>query len=181
MAELNVEDKTEPESKAEAADEAMADRPQSVRLVAVLVALLVSGVLLFLHHRSAEQQQVQGQAALAASRQIVTDLTSIGSGNAQQTIARLNQESIGSFHSQIVSYAGLAQSLLQQSNVGSTGTVTAAGIEKNDSTSATALLTVTAVVSNDKLPSEQPLSYRLSMQLQRQGDRWVASDITFVP
>jgi Mce-associated membrane protein len=151
-----------------------------VALVAVLVLLWIGGTLLFLSHRSTLAQQPADQQILVTARQVVSDLTSIGGANAQQTITRLSQETTGRFHDQISSDAGAAQTLLQQSNTGSTGTVTASGIEQSDASNATALLTVTSVVSNNKLPNAQTLSFRFAIKLQQVDNRWLASDISVV-
>jgi len=151
-----------------------------VALVAVLVLLWIGGTLLFLSHRSTLAQQPADQQILVTARQVVSDLTSIGGANAQQTITRLSQETTGRFHDQISSDAGAAQTLLQQSNTGSTGTVTASGIEQSDVSNATALLTVTSVVSNNKLPNAQTLSFRFAIKLQQVDNRWLASDISVV-
>jgi hypothetical protein len=151
-----------------------------IALAAVLVLLWVVGVWSFLHHRAHTAQLQADQAALVAARTVATDLTSLSGANAQQTITRLTQETTDPFRQQIAGYAGVAQSLLQQSGAGSSGTVTAAGIEKSDASTATALVTVTAVVSNNKTPNAQPLSYRIAVDLSKVDDRWLAANVTFV-
>jgi Mce-associated membrane protein len=151
-----------------------------VGMCVVLAALWASGIFLFVKHRSTVNESARHDAALTAARAVATDLTSISGDTAPATIDKLKQETTGGFRDQISSYAAAAQAMLQQSNAGSRGTVTAAGIESGDGDKASALVTVTAIVSNNKLPSAQPLSYRLAIQLQHEGDRWLASDITFI-
>jgi Mce-associated membrane protein len=143
-------------------------------LAGLLVALCIAATLLALHNRTDSDRSAQREQAVAVARQVATDLTSINANNAQAKIASLTQSSTGSFHSQISSYAALVQTLLQGNRAGSTGTVSAAGIERMDSSTASALLAVTATTSN------QPLSYRLAIQLQRENGRWLVSDVRFV-
>lgn len=149
-------------------------------LSVVLLALVVSGALLFQHNRSTDALATDRQAALTAAQQVATDLTSIGADNAAQRIESLTQNSTGGFRTQISTYAAVLQAVLQQSRAGSQGAVSAAAVERIDDSTASVLVTVAATVSNNKLPSAAPVSYRLAVQLQREGDRWLASDVNFV-
>jgi Mce-associated membrane protein len=149
-------------------------------LSVLVVALWVAGGLLFAHNRSASQLAAQRQDVVAAAQKVAGDLTSISSSNAPAQIQSLTNESTGGFRDQISTYAQALQAILQQSGAGSQGTVSAAGIERMDANTASVLVAVTATVSNNKLPNAQPVSYRLGVQLQREGDRWLASDVTFV-
>jgi Mce-associated membrane protein len=149
-------------------------------LVLVLVLLWAAGALLFLQHRGTEQRNTEERQATAVAQQVATDLTSLNATDAQEKIDSLTRESTGNFRGQIDSYAALVRALLSQNQAGSNGTVSAVGIEKQDGNSASVLVTVTAVVSNSNLPSAQPLSYRLAIQLRRDAGRWLASDVGFV-
>ena len=149
-------------------------------LSVLVVALWVAGGLLFAHNRGASQLAAQRQDVVAAAQKVAGDLTSISSSNAQAQIQSLTNESTGGFRDQISTYAQALQAILQQSGAGSQGTVSAAGIERMDANTASVLVAVTATVSNAKLPNAQPVNYRLGVQLQREGDRWLASDVTFV-
>src|SRR5882757_7296739 len=80
---------------------------------------------------------------------------------------------------EVLTYAQALQTILQQSRAGSRGTVSAAGIEEMGPDTAKVLVTVSATVSNSQAAA-QPVSYRLGVQLQREGDRWLASDVAFV-
>ena len=150
-------------------------------LAVLLAALWGVGGWLFVHNRGAGQLADHNAAALAAAQKVATDLTSITAQNAQTQIQSLTAESTGGFRDQISTYASALQAILQQAQAGSRGTVSAGGIERIDATTASALVTVSAVVSNSKLPSGQPVSYRLGVQLQREGDQWLASNVNFVP
>jgi Mce-associated membrane protein len=149
-------------------------------LSVLVVALWVAGGLLFAHNRGVSQVAAQRQDVVAAAQKVASDLTSISSSNAPAQIQSLTSESTGGFRDQISTYAQALQAILQQSGAGSQGTVSAAGIERMDANTASVLVAVTATVSNNKLPNAQPVNYRLGVQLQREGDQWLASDVTFV-
>lgn len=149
-------------------------------LAVLLVVLLAVGTLLFVQHRKANQQLASGQQALAVAKQVAIDLTSLGATDAPARISSLTQDSTGQFKSEITKYATVVQSVLAQSKAGSTGVISAAGLEKVDADTASVLATVTAKITNDKQPQAQQLAYRLSIQLQRENDRWLVSGVTFV-
>jgi Mce-associated membrane protein len=150
-------------------------------LAVALIALTVAGTLLSRQVRAADELVGQRTAALDAARKVATDLTSISAENAQQRLDGLAQETTGGFRAQLNTYAAVLQAILQQSNAGSRGTVSEAGVERLDQNSASVLLAVTATVTNNKAPAAQPVSYRLVVQLQREGEKWLASDVNFVP
>ena len=149
-------------------------------LSVLLVALWVAGAFLVMHDRGVSQLAAQRQEVLAAGQKVAGDLTSIGADNAPAQIQSLTSESIGAFRDQISTYAQALQTILQQSKAGSRGTVTAAGIEQMGPDTASVLVTVSATVSNSTVTAGQPVSYRLGVKLQREGDRWLASDVAFV-
>ena len=148
-------------------------------LSVLLVALWVAGGFLVVHNRGVSQLATQRQEVLTAAQKVAGDLTSISADNAPAQIQALTGESTGAFRDQISTYAQALQTILQQSRAGSRGTVSAAGIEEMGPDTAKVLVTVSATVSNSQAAA-QPVSYRLGVQLQREGDRWLASDVAFV-
>jgi Mce-associated membrane protein len=150
-------------------------------MAVVLVALWVAAGFLVHLHRDALRTEAAHQAALTAARSIATDLTSLGGADPQASIQRLQAHTTGGFRDQVTQFNAAAQAMLQQSNADSRGTVTAAGIESGDTEHAVALVTVTQMISNNKLPSAQSVNLRLSIELQRQGDSWLASNVTYIP
>jgi hypothetical protein len=150
-------------------------------LVVLLLSLWGTGGWLIARNHAASQLAEQRVAALSAAQKVATDLTSITGDNAQTQISALTQESTGSFREQISTYGSALEAVLRQARAGSTGTVSAAAIDRIDATTATALVAVSARVSNSVLPTAQPVSYRMDIQLQRQGDRWLVSEVRFLP
>lgn len=143
----------------------------------LLVALLVGAVALLVHNQAAGQRAEQRQVALDAARKMATDLTTISSENAEQQIERMIQASTGTFRDQISSGSPLLQTRLKDSSVGSAGIVTAAGIEKLEADAASALVIVTTMLSNSQVPQGELHTFRLAIQLQRDGDRWLVSTV----
>jgi hypothetical protein len=152
----------------------------SAALGAALLVLLVSSGVLFLHDRSTADLARQRAAALTAAVQIATDLTSVAPSTAPDQIKVLTGESTASYGTQISAYATALQSALRQAQAASRGTVTGAGIENFEPDSASALVIVRAAISSAQVPSAPPVTYRIGMRLQREDNRWLASDIAFV-
>ena len=148
-------------------------------LSVLVVALWVAGGFLIAHNSGVSQLATQRQEVLTAAQKVAGDLTSISSDNAPAQIQALTGESTGAFRDQISTYAQALQTILQQSRAGSRGTVSAAGIEEMGPDTAKVLVTVAATVSNSQAAA-QSVTYRLGVQLQREGDRWLASDVAFV-
>jgi Mce-associated membrane protein len=159
-----------------------ATRPRLVLagLTAVILLLWGTGGWLFVHNRANSDLAAQRGAVLDAARKVATDLTSITGDNAQAQISVLTQESTGNFRDQITTYGSALETILRQAKTGSIGTVSAAGIERIDATSATVLVAVSAKVLNNGSPPGEPAPYRLDMTLRRDGDRWLVSDSRFV-
>lgn len=150
-------------------------------LTVVLLALWVAAGILLHMHRAAVHTEAAHQAALSAAREVATDLTSLGGADPQASIQKLQAQTTGSFREQVTQFNSMAQAMLQQSNAESRGAVTAAAIESGDADHAVALVTVTQMISNNKLPNAQNLNLRLSIQLQREGGAWLASNVTYIP
>ena len=67
------------------------------------------------------------------------------------------------------------------SKVTSRGVVTGVGLERIDPDTATALVGVRATITSTQAPQGVQRSHRIAVQLQREGDRWLASNVVFVP
>ncbi|MEU7816587.1 hypothetical protein [Pseudonocardia sp. NPDC049154] len=95
--------------------------------------------------------------------------------NAQQHVDDLLGQATGTFRHPLVGYSGLVTSVLQQGQVASAGSVTAAAVEALAANSATALVTVATTVTNTQVTDGLQRFYRTAMGLQRAGGRWLAS------
>lgn len=155
-------------------------RPLVAALSLLLVVLLAAGVTLFVHYQKVSAAEASKMAALNTARTVATSLTTITPDNAVGQIDALAKQSTGSFKDQITGYSAMFQAVLKQGNVASRGTITAAGIEKMEGDAASALVTVSALITSGQVPQGQPRVYRLLVSLQRSGDQWLASNVDFV-
>jgi Mce-associated membrane protein len=151
-----------------------------VAALSVVLAVLLAGSVLLFRHDQEISTTAQRQGALAAARAVALELSTIGAGNAAQHMSILASQSTGEFHDQLSGYSAIFQKLLRAGNVSSRSEVTAEGVERLDTDSATVLLTVAATVTNTQLPTGQPRNFRLAVQLQRSGGRWLASKMDYV-
>lgn len=179
----------DPEPDAARAEaEAVPRRPRRPSRFAVLVAalstavivLMVVGALLFQHVRAVGEVAGQRAAVVDSARKVATDLTSISADDATQRISSLTNETTGGFRGKLSTYGAVIQAVMRMSHAGSRGTVNDIAIERIDQTSASVLVAATAVVSSDQAQPPRSVSYRILVQLQREGDRWLVSDVSFV-
>lgn len=157
---------------------------RSVVLMAALsvavIVLAVAGALLFQHVRAADELAGQRAVVLDSARKVATDLTSISAQDAPQRITSLTNETTGGFRSKLSTYGAVIQAVMRLSNAGSRGTVNDLAIERIDESSASVLVAATASVSSQQAQTPRTVSYRMVVQLQREGDRWLVSDVNFV-
>ena len=148
----------------------------------VLAAVLVAGaVLLLLKLNDANADEDSRQSALQVARQVAVDLTTVSKDTAQQDVTRLMGTATGSFKDQFARQADVFRKVVQQASVTSKGTVAEAGVSSVDGDTVTVLAAVSATVQNADAPAGEPRQYRMKMQLHHEGDRWLVSDLEFVP
>lgn len=148
-----------------------------------LVAATLAGVgtVLYLQVQDASAEEASRQAVLQAARQVAVDITTVSKDSAQQDVDRLMGAATGSFKDQFGQQAEVFQKVLQQANVSSQGTVREAGVSSVDQDTAVVLAAVSATVKNVDAPTGEQRQYRMRMHLKHEGDRWLVSDLEFVP
>ena len=148
----------------------------------VLAAALVAvATLLLLRLNDANAAEDSREAALQVARQVAVDLTTVSKDTAQQDVNRLMDMATGSFKDQFAQQADVFRKVVQQAAVTSKGTVAEAGVSGVDGDTVTVLAAVSATVQNADAPSGEQRQYRMKIQLQHDGDRWLVSDLEFVP
>jgi len=151
-----------------------------VLLFALVAAITIGGFQL------KQRQDNSRDAALSASAvqvatQVVTDLTSVTSRTVTADMNRLLAETTGAFRDQFTQQEKLYSKLLNDSQVSSTGTVVQAGVESIQPGKATVLIAAVAEVKNNAAPDAQHRVYRMRVSLERDGDRWLASNMELAP
>lgn len=146
-------------------------------LAGLLVVLLVGGVVLLSYGRGAEDRAAQRPVVLDTARRFATDLATINGSNAQAKVQSLIQNSTGTYREHLTQHANDIQSSLAATSTTSSSVI-GAGLEVIDGESATALVVLSSGPPGAQfLQDGGPLPMRLSIQLQRDGGRWLVSAV----
>lgn len=153
-------------------------------LVAVLVALLVllaAGALMgAVKLRDAAQRDNARGAALAAARQEALNLTSIDGKDIDADLKRVQDGATGGFAKDFAQRAKDLKTVLTQNAVVAEGRVIDAALVRGDLDTATVLVVVDSTVKNKAVPAGRANTYRMQLDLERRGSRWLTSALQFV-
>jgi len=173
----------EPVSPAEAP--ARARRPGARALVlaglvlaGVACAVLVATTLPRLSDASErDQRRVE---VLQAARQHAVNFTTLDYQHLDRDLGRVLDGATGDFREQFEAGTEDLSELVTANEAVAEGTVLEAGIVSDDPDSARVLVVADSTVTNAADPSPQKRHYRLQLDLVRDGDRWLVSDLQFV-
>ncbi len=144
-------------------------------------ALVTVSVLMFLHHRNAVADQRMNAEYTAAGRQSVVTLMSLDFNKAEEDVKRIIDNSTGQFKTDFQNQAKDFIKVAQDSKVITDVTVTAAAVESMDANKAVVLVAATSRVTNSAGAKQEPRAWRLSVDLQREGDQIKMAKVEFVP
>ena len=150
-------------------------------LLFTLISAITIGVFQLKQHLDNSRDAAFRASAVQVATQVVTDLTSVTSKTVTSDMNRLLGETTGAFRDQFSQQEKLYSQLLNDSQVSSTGTVVQAGVESIQPGKATVLIAAVAEVKNNAAPDAQHRVYRMRVNLERDGDRWLASNMELVP
>ncbi|MCV7423111.1 hypothetical protein H7K45_21385 [Mycobacterium yunnanensis] len=139
-----------------------------------------SGYMTWQHRMAAAEQQRSAEFA-AAARQGVVTLMSLNFNNAQDDVKRILDNTTGDFKKDFEGQSEQFASVAQSSKVITEATVTATGVQAMTEDTATVLVAVTTQVSNAASKEQQPRSWRLRVDLARDGGRLKLAKVEFVP
>jgi Mce-associated membrane protein len=147
-------------------------------------ACVFGGVLAWQQHRddqrAAEEQERYGDV-LAAAHTEVTAFINIDYRNAQDSIDAVAAGATGDFAKQYDSSTAGVVKLLQREKSVMDGKVLWAGVVDVDEDSATVLAATTGTVANRSTDNRKVARlFRLQLDLQKVGDRWLTSNLEFV-
>lgn len=155
-----------------------------VVLVGVLVALLLLLGLLAvvgaLRLRDIPKRDEARAAALAAARQEALNLTSIDGRDIEGDLKRVLDGATGVFAKDFASRAQDLKKVLSQNQVVASGNVIDAALVRGDLDTATVLVVVDSTVKNKVAPAGRTNTYRMQLDLERHGDRWLTATLQFV-
>ena len=152
----------------------------SLVVVATLAQLGLSGFFLY-HHRQADEVRQQAAEYSAAGRQSVVTLMSLDFSKAQDDVQRIIDNSTGSFKDDFEAQAKDFVKVAQESKVVTEVTVSSSAVQQMDDDSAVVLVAASSRVTNAAGAKQEPRSWRLSVDLKREGDQIKMSKVEFVP
>jgi Mce-associated membrane protein len=179
---------------ADAAADTGSTRPRRLKLpriglkfvAAGLVILLslglfgVGGWMIWQHHRVVAEQQRSAEF-VAAARQGVVTLMSLDFNHAEDDVKRIIDNTTGDFRKDFESQAPEFTDVAKQSKVVTEATVTAAAVQSMTKDTATVLIAVTTRGSNTASKHQEPRSWRLSVDVARDGGQVKLAKVEFVP
>ncbi len=147
---------------------------------AALILVLVAGLVLGFQVRRDAADATARADALSAARSSALNLTSIDQEAFAEDVAAVLDGATGEFRSDFAARAGDLEQLLTENEVIAEGRVLEAGLVRSDRNSATALVVVDSTVRNTATPDGRVNSYRMRLELEKVGDRWLTSVLEFV-
>ncbi|OPX12871.1 hypothetical protein [Mycobacterium sp. AT1] len=155
-------------------------------VAAALVVLCTLGFLggsgyMMWHHRQVVAEQQRSAEFAAAARQGVVTLMSLNFNNAKDDVKRIIDNTTGDFKKDFESQSEQFASVAQASKVITEATVSATGVQSMTKDTATVLVAVTTQVSNAASKEQQPRSWRLRVDMARDGGQLKLAKVEFVP
>ncbi|MCV7136235.1 hypothetical protein H7J06_25010 [Mycobacterium hodleri] len=152
----------------------------SIAVVATCALVAASGYLLWHHQRVGEEQQRRAEFA-AAARQAVVTLMSIDGSKAQEDVQRIIDSSTGQFRDDFQNSAKEFVDVAKESKSVTTASVKASAVESMSEDSAVVLVTAATTINNTAGANQQPRTWRLSVDVVRDGGQIKMSKVDFVP
>lgn len=153
----------------------------AVVAIACTAALITLSVLMVIDHRHQAAEQQRRAEYAAAARQSVVTLMSLDFNKAKDDVQRIIDNSTGTFKDDFKLQAEDFVKVAQDSKVITEVTVNATAVETMTDDSAVVLVSASSRVTNSAGAKQEPRSWRLSVNLQREGDQIKMSKVEFVP
>jgi Mce-associated membrane protein len=150
-------------------------------LVVAIVLLLTRGASATPGDSRAEMLSSQYAAVTKAARTETEAFIKVDYKNMDPLIEKVLAGATGTFKEQYSKVKVTLKATAQQGQSMSTGTVREVGISDIDDDNAVVFVAADAKVSNKSTKGvEQPRSYRLKLNMTREGDKWLTSNLQFV-
>ncbi len=133
------------------------------------------------NHRDQAAEQQRSAEYAAAARQSAVTLMSLDFNKAKEDVQRIIDNSTGQFRDDFKNQADDFIKVAQDSKVITEVTVNATGVEQMTNDTAVVLVSATSRVTNAAGAKQEPRSWRLSVNLQRDGGQIKMSKVEFVP
>jgi Mce-associated membrane protein len=149
-------------------------------VVVVAVCLMVVAGDRALAWQDERQQAADEKAAAAAATSEVEGLIDISGSTSKVDVAKLLDGATAEFRSELEAQAGSLRKALVKNKVTATGDVVSAGVVKLEDGRATVIVAAAGTVENKQTAEAESRNYRLRVDLQQHGDRWLVSGLEFV-
>jgi Mce-associated membrane protein len=149
--------------------------------IACTAALITLSVLMIVSHRHQAAEDQRRAEYAAAARQSVVTLMSLDFNKAKDDVQRIIDNSTGQFKDDFKNQAEDFVKVAQDSKVITEVTVNSTAVESMTGDSAVVLVSATSRVTNAAGAKQEPRSWRLSVNLQRDGGQIKMSKVEFVP
>jgi Mce-associated membrane protein len=150
-------------------------------VVLVICAAVAASVYMVIHHRHAQAEQQRAAEFAAAARQGVVTLMSLNFKTAKDDVQRIIDNSTGDFKNDFESSAGDFTKVAEQSKVTTEATVNATGVKSMTDNSAQVIVAATSRITNAAGAKQDPRTWRLVVDVVRDGDRIKMSKVEFAP
>jgi Mce-associated membrane protein len=147
----------------------------------VTIALLVVSVLMVVHHRQAQAEQQRAAEFAAAARQGVVTLMSLNFSTAKDDVQRIIDNAAGQFKEDFEASAEDFATVAERSKVVTEANVNATAVQSMTDNSAVVLVAATSRITNETGAKQDPRTWRLIVDVVRDGDRIKMSKVEFAP
>jgi Mce-associated membrane protein len=146
-----------------------------------IIALIAVSVLMVKHHRDQAAEQQRSAEFAAAARQSVVTLMSLDFNKAKEDVQRIIDNSTGQFKDDFKNQAEDFIKVAQDSKVVTEVSINATGVESMTNDTAVVLVSASSRVTNAAGAKQEPRTWRLSVNLQRDGGQIKMAKVEFVP
>ncbi len=159
--------------------------PLATALLCVLALVVVvgsayAGQRLWQHRGGGELDDARA-AAVGAARQQALNLIAVDGTDTDADIKRVLDGATGTFKADFTSRAADLKRVIAGAKVVSSDlTVVEAAVVRADLDSATVIVAADSIVKNAAKPDGSPRSYRMLLDLERHGDRWLTASLEVV-
>jgi Mce-associated membrane protein len=150
-------------------------------VVVITAGLLAASAWMTFQHRQVVAEQQRSAEFAAAARQGVVTLMSLNFNSAADDVKRIIESTTGEFKKDFESQAADFTTAAQESKVITEANVNALAVKSMTQDTATVLVAVTTNVSNAASKEQQPRSWRLNVNVARDGGQIKLAKVEFVP
>jgi Mce-associated membrane protein len=147
----------------------------------VTCALITLSVLMVQHHRGVVRDQQRNAEYSAAARQGIVTMMSLDYSKAKEDVQRIVDNTTGQFKDDFQNNAPDFIKVAEDSKVVTDVSVNATAVESMTDNTATVLVSATSRVTNSAGAKQDPRSWRLSVDLKRDGGQIKMAKVEFVP